>query len=69
MYDEDIEDIPRWLRWTFVAINRVGFPIVAFILMWYMCEISISKVVVSVNANTLVLTEVQSFLRDISVRK
>lgn len=41
-YDED-QDIPRWLRWTFIAINRVGFPIVAFFFMWYLSTVSLKK--------------------------
>lgn len=40
--DED-DDIPRWLRWTFIAINRVGFPIVAFFFMWYFATVSMKK--------------------------
>lgn len=34
---DDDNDIPPWLRWTFVAINRVGFPVVASIFMGYLC--------------------------------
>jgi hypothetical protein len=60
-YDED-KDIPVWLKWTFTAINRIGFPIVAFILMWYMCEISIARVVGTVEQNTVVLLKVSDTL-------
>jgi hypothetical protein len=62
MSELDDEPIPRWLKWLFITINRVGFPIVAFILMWYMCQISITKVVTSVEQNTVVLTEVRDTL-------
>lgn len=41
-YDED-QDIPRWLKWTFTAINRVGFPVVAFFFMWYLSTVSLKK--------------------------
>ena len=61
LHDED-QDIPVWLRWTFVTINRVGFPIVAFLLMWYMAQVSITKVVVAVDQNTVVLSEVKAAL-------
>jgi len=61
--DEDDEKfIPTWLRWTFITINRVGFPIVAFLMMWYLCQVSIAKVITSVDQNTLVLFEVRDTL-------
>lgn len=60
-YDED-RDIPPWLKWTLASINRVGFPIVAFILMWWMTSNSISKVTEALNQNTLVLMEVKEAL-------
>jgi len=61
LYDED-QDIPRWLKWIFITINRVGFPIVAFVLMWYMSQVSITKVIASVDQNTVVLMEVKDAL-------
>lgn len=63
MSDDNPEDnIPSWLKWIFITINRVGFPIVAFILMWYMCQISITKVITSVDQNTVVLSVVKDTL-------
>jgi len=62
VYDDD-QDIPRWLKWVFVTINRVGFPIVAFILMWYMSQVSITKVISSLDQNTIVLMEVKDTLK------
>lgn len=59
---EDEQNIPLWLKWVFVSINRVGFPIVAFILMWYMCQISIAKVIAAVEQNTVVLVQIQTVL-------
>jgi hypothetical protein len=60
-YDADVE-IPRWLKWTFSAIDRVGFPIVAFGLMWWMASNSMNKIVVAVEQNTIVLMEVKDTL-------
>lgn len=37
MNHERIDDLPGWLRWAMAFINRVGFPIVAFAFMSYMC--------------------------------
>lgn len=36
-------DIPTKLKWTFVAINRVGFPILAFFIMTYICYVSLNR--------------------------
>lgn len=36
-------EIPSWLNWSFIAINRVGFPIVAFFLMCYYANVSQRK--------------------------
>ena len=63
-YDDE-QSIPKWLRWIFTSIDRVGFPIVAFGLMWYMCQISMSKLILSVEQNTAVLTELRSALKNI----
>lgn len=37
------DEIPHWLKWIFIAINRVGFPIVAFFFMWYISTVSLKK--------------------------
>lgn len=55
-------DIPRWLKWTFIAINRVGFPIVAFGLMYYMCETAVKANTEAISANTIILMQVRDSL-------
>ena len=67
MYDED-KEIPPWLKWAFITINRVGFPIVAFLMMWKLCTDSISKVNISLQQNTIVLMEVRDTLARVSER-
>jgi hypothetical protein len=62
------EEIPRWLKWFFITVNRVGFPVVAFVLMWYICQVSIAKVVVSVDQNTIVLMGLKDALMRIENR-
>jgi hypothetical protein len=37
-------DYPQWLKIVLNVIDRVGFPIVAFGLMWWMSTQSIDKV-------------------------
>jgi hypothetical protein len=67
IYDED-RDIPTWLKWTFAAINRIGFPIVAFLLMWKLCTDSIAKIDGSLQQNTVVLMEVRDTISRVSDR-
>lgn len=31
------DQVPQKLKWTMTFINRVGFPIVAFAMMYYLC--------------------------------
>lgn len=51
-YDEDA-GIPSWLKWIFVAINRVGFPIVAFACMYYMMTVSLKNITVALEKQSL----------------
>jgi len=37
------KEIPKLLRYTMLFIDRVGFPIVAFLIMAYMCFVTIQK--------------------------
>jgi hypothetical protein len=62
MSEMDDVEIPHWLKWVFITINRVGFPILAFLLMWKMCNESIAKVQVAIEQNTVVLMEVRDTL-------
>lgn len=43
MEHERNDDIPKQVKWIMTFINRVGFPIVAFGLMWYLCFQTIEK--------------------------
>ena len=36
-------DMPKSLKWALTAINRVGFPVVAFGAMTYLCFVTLSK--------------------------
>lgn len=47
MRDDSI--IPAWLKYIMVFIDRVGFPIVAFGVMTYMCFVTLEKLTVSLN--------------------
>lgn len=49
------EEIPRWLKWTFIAINRVGFPVVAFFFMWYLTSVSLTNMTTAINKQSLSL--------------
>lgn len=36
-------EIPLKLKWALIAINRVGFPILAFLIMTYLCYVSLNR--------------------------
>ena len=56
MFESNIE-LPKFLKLLMTFIDRVGFPILAFILMFYMSNVSIQKVTCAINDNTKALTE------------
>jgi hypothetical protein len=62
MSELEDDDIPNWLKWTFITINRVGFPIVAFLLMYWMYRDGQMRLTAAVEANTIVLSEVKDAL-------
>jgi hypothetical protein len=47
--------LPQWLKMVMVFIDRVGFPILAFIMMFCVCYISIDKTNKALNDNTKAL--------------
>lgn len=38
---ERTEDIPAWLRWSLTVFNRAGFPALAFMLIAYICFVTL----------------------------
>lgn len=34
-------DIPNWLKWGLTVFNRAGFPALAFILITYICFVTL----------------------------
>jgi hydroxyethylthiazole kinase-like sugar kinase family protein len=53
---EEIGNIPNLLKVIMTFINRVGFPIVAFILMFLMCAYSMKTNTKAMEENTKALT-------------
>jgi hypothetical protein len=52
-HDEEINgNIPKWLKWTLVAIDRVGFPIIAFIMMFYMAITGVHEMTTAIADNS-----------------
>lgn len=41
--DFGVSDMPRSVRILMAFINRVGFPIVAFLLIFYVCYVSLGR--------------------------
>lgn len=50
-------NVPQWLKMLMIFIDRVGFPTLAFILMFYVSFTSLAKVSSSITENTNVLTK------------
>lgn len=36
-------DVPKWVEISMIFIERIGFPTVAFLLIYYICYVSINK--------------------------
>lgn len=49
--------IPLFMKLTLMFIDRVGFPILAFCLMFWMSYSSLAKTTDAINANTQALLE------------
>ncbi len=43
MSHADPEDVPRVIKVFTTVTNRVGFPILAAVGMWYLCYVSIER--------------------------
>jgi hypothetical protein len=50
-------DIPKTLKLALICIDRVGFPIIAFCLMFWMAYSSLAKVSDAITANSVALIE------------
>jgi hypothetical protein len=57
MATNDDSNIPQIVKTISYFIKQVGFPIVAFLLMFYMTFYSVQKLTDSVNNQTKVLAE------------
>lgn len=55
VHEREDGEIPSWLKWTFVAINRVGFPVVAFFFMWYITSVSLKSMTQAIDKQSLSL--------------
>ena len=55
--------IPAYLKSLAYFIKQVGFPVLAFLLMFYMSFCGLQKMTESMNNQTKVLTEVAISLR------
>lgn len=50
-------DVPKTLKLIMLFIDRVGFPVLAFILMFFMSYASLARVTKAVEENTKALLE------------
>ncbi len=57
-------EIPVVLKWVMTFINRIGFPIVAFGVVSYLCFVTIEKLRVSMDAQTQAIVGLTNVVRD-----
>lgn len=50
-------EVPKTLKLVMIFIDRVGFPVLAFILMFFMSYTSLAKVTKAMEENTKALVE------------
>lgn len=43
MEHERNNDLPEWLRWSLVLFDRAGFPALAFVLITYICFVTMKE--------------------------
>lgn len=69
-YEDEItkSDMPKQLRWVMIFVDRVGFPVVAFILMCYICFVTLGKNTDVLTQNTQVLVALSSKIDRMDVR-
>jgi hypothetical protein len=60
MANGDLLELPKWLKLIMAFIDRVGFPVMAFLLMWYMSSVSIAKINCTLETVTKMLGEWQT---------
>lgn len=54
------KDIPSTLKFIMTFIDRVGFPILAFLIMSYLCFVSIEKLTVVVQDVKIALIDLKA---------
>ena len=52
-------DIPQFLKIMMVFIDRVGFPILAFILMFFLSYSSLGKMTEAIEKNSIALSHLE----------
>lgn len=62
----EFESVPRMLRIVMIFIDRVGFPILAFIMMFVMCVVYLNRNTKAIVDNTAALAEIRTMLRRIN---
>lgn len=58
-----LDDVPQWMKIGMLFIERVGFPTVAFLLIYYVCYVSISRMTDTLQG---ISTEIQLQRKELS---
>jgi len=57
-------DVPKFMKLIMLFIDRVGFPTLAFILMFWQSHVGIAKMTTALETNSIVITEFQAVTKD-----
>lgn len=57
MKEYDATDLPKTARVIVMMVERIGFPVVACLLMFYLGATSLHKIEVALNENTRALSQ------------
>lgn len=55
-----LDDIPQFWKIFAYLVNQIGFPIVAFCTMIYICNTTLAKLTEAIHSNTVALGELKT---------
>ena len=53
----EYNNFPQWAKLIMTMIDRIGFPILAFGVMAYMCFVTLAKVTNSIDSNSILMRD------------
>lgn len=57
---DELKDLPIQIKWTLTIIERVGFPIAAFVALFVVCFYSLDRLNISFREHTAMVQKVMT---------